>query len=259
MGYLRQNQIDQIENEKSVILRTLQRREVQDRGNLNSHVSRIDKQLLKQAPPDLNGEQRDQAVRENSEIEARLVPLMPSDEEMRRNGPGVVGRLNKFDKASKSKKYFKKGDIFQWKDNRLALHKGDNDPDVANFEILRPLHNMGSMLGAQIPGTQYHGTNPTEAFKEGWVRTFGPDGKEVTSIGASAAQAETVVDPPEKRRVRKPAKATTRKKNGAAKRTRAANKNPVVKTAMACGFMMGPSGRHFHVEACSICQEAAKG
>jgi hypothetical protein len=258
MGYLRQNQIDQIENEKSVILRTLQGREVQDRGNLNSHVSRIDKQLLEQAPPDLNGEQRDQAVRENAEIEARLVPLMPSDEEMRRNPPGVIGRHKKFDKASKSKKHFKEGDIFRWKDNRLALNKGDDDPDLANFEIMRPMHNNGSMLGAQIPGVQYHGTNPSEAFKEGWTRTFDTSGKEVTSVVATTAKAETVLDPPEKRRVRRPAKPATNKKKGAVKRTRAPNKKAVVKTKMACGFMMGPSGRHFHVEACSTCQEAAK-
>lgn len=241
MGYLRPNQVDQIENEKSVILRTLQGREVQDRGNLNAHIQRIDKQLEKQAPPDLTGEQRDQAVKENREIEARLQPLMPSDEEMRRNPPGVVGRHKKFDKASKSKKYFKEGDIFRWKNNRLALHKGDDDPDLANFETMRPLHNTGSMAGAQIPGTRFFGTDPSEAFKTGHDRTFGDNG-----------EAKTIVDPPAPATRKK----AVRKKKVAPKR--ASGAKPQKMAALACGRMMGTSGRHFHIKKCEVCTEAAQ-
>ena len=243
MGYLRQSQVEEIENERNVIEKTLEERSrIEDRGNLMGHIKRIDKQLEVQAPPDLTGEERDKAVRENAEIEARLVPLMPSDEEMRRNPAGVVGRHMKYDKASKDTTHFDEGDIFRWKDNQLALNKGDMDPDVANFERLRPLHNMGSMQGAQIPGQQYHGTNPSQAYLEGHDRTFG------------AAEAEPEI--PERPAVtrKKPA---ARKKAGA-KRTRAANKKPVQMTALACGKLMGPSGRHFHVAKCETCQEAAK-
>ena len=248
MGYLRHHEIEEFENEKRVLENTLRSRDVQDRGNITRHVQKIDEQIAAQGPPDLTGEDRDRIVRECQEIEGRLIPMMPSDEEMRRNPPGVVGRHMRFQKASKSTEFFPEGDIFRWKDNQLALNKGDEDPDVANFERMRPMHNMGSMEGAQIPGTQYHGTNPSEAFKAGHDRTFG---KEVTSVGATEPDP-VVEDPPTRRR--KPA---TRKKAGA-KRKRAANKKPVVKTAMACGFEMGPSGRHFHVKHCVTCQEAAK-
>ncbi len=252
MRYLRPSQVSDIENEKQVILRTLEGRDVQDRGNLTAHIGRIDRQLELQAPPDLTGEQRDQAVRENREIEARLIPLMPSDAEMRRNPPGVVGRHKKYDKASKSKKYFKEGDIFRWKDNRLALHKGDDDPDVANFELMRPLDNMGSMEGAQIPGQRYHGTNPSEAFKAGFDRTFGTNGKEVTSVEASTEAAETIVDLPAKVTRKK----VTRKKS-AAKKNGAAKKSAANLTELACGRMMGTAGRHFHIKKCEVCTEAA--
>jgi hypothetical protein len=241
-GYLRQHQIDEIENEKHVIERTLtNQRDIQDRGNLESHLKRIDKQIAEQAPPDLTGEERDRMSRECREIEERLVPMMPSDEEMRRNPSGVVGRHMRYEKASKSKDHFDEGDIFRWKDNQLALNKGDDDPDVANFERMRPLHNSGSMLGAQISGQQYFGTMPTQAYREGYERTFAAE---------PAVEEESESEIPQ--RQRKPA---TRKKKAAKK---AANKKSMKMTELACGKMMGPHGRHFHVKKCEICQEAAK-
>jgi hypothetical protein len=237
-GYLRHHQIEEIENEKHVIENTLtNQRDIQDRGNLQAHIQRIDTQIEKQAPPDLTGEQRDQLTRECQEIEGRLQPMMPSDEEMRRNPAGVVGRHMRYEKASKSKDHFSEGDIFRWKNNQLALNKGDDDPDVANFERMRPMHNMGSMLGAQIPGTQYHGTNPSQAYKDGHDRTF----------GASAVAEQ--MEPEKVQRERKPA---TRKKKAPRKKAN------VEMTALACGRMMGPHGRHFHVKKCEVCQEAAK-
>lgn len=243
MGYLRQHQVDEIESERDVIERTLTQRDVQDRGNLQAHIKRIDKQIEDQAPPNLTGEERDQKVRECQEIEARLVPFMPSDEEMRRNPAGTVGRHNKFDKAAKSRKYFKEGDISRWKDNQLALNKGDDDPDVANFERLRPLHNQASMLGAQISGQQYHNTNPSQAYLDGHDRTFGTQPAEA-ELGSELDEPEV-----ERKPVRRK-KATHRKKMAA--------KKSVKMTALACGRMMGPSGRHFHVAKCKICKAAVK-
>jgi hypothetical protein len=237
-GYLRPHQIDEITNEKRVIEHTLtNQRDVQDRSNLQAHLRRIDQQIADQAPPDLTGEERDKKVRECREIEERLVPLMPSDEQMRRNTPGTVGQHNRFDAASKSTAYFEEGDIFRWKDNQLALHKGDNDPDIANFERMRPLHNNASMLGAQIEGTQYHGTNPSPAYKAGWDRTFN-------------GGAEPAVDdlPPEERRERKPA---TRKKATRKKATRRKS----AKIEMACGAMKDPRGKRSHEMNCDACQE----
>lgn len=175
MGYLRHGQIEEIENERRVIENTLQSREVQERGNLLNHLKRIDRQLEQQAPPDLTPEERDQKVRECQHIEERLVPMMPSDEEMRKNPPGVVGRHMRFEKAAKERsEQFPEGMLARWKDNQLAINKGSDDPDVANFERMRPRVNpVTSLLGAQIPGQLYVGTNPSPAYLEGYDRTFG--------------------------------------------------------------------------------------
>ncbi len=233
--YLRQHQVDEIENEKKVIERTLtNQRDVQDRGNLLQHIKGIDRDLAVKAPPDLTGEDRDRVVRECQEIEGRLQPLMPSDEQMRRNTPGTVGQHLRFDKAAKSRDHFKDGDLSKWKDNQLALNKGSDDPDVANFERMRPLHNHGSMEGAQIPGTQYHGTNPSQAYLDGHDRTFGdPEPSPEDPVPA-------------------------RKKATRKKAARASGRKPQKMSALACGKMMGTSGRHFHVAKCETCQEAAK-
>jgi len=249
-GYLRQHQIEEIQNERDVIERTLKHSVVQDRGNLEAHMRRIDHEISTHSPPDLTPEERDQKARECREIEERLVPLMPSDTQMRRNPPGVVGQHKRFDKASKKTDFFPEGDIFRWKNNQLALNKGDDDPDVANFERLRPLDNHGSMLGAQIPGKMFFGTNPSPAYLEGHDRTFGTNGEEVTSVETSAVVAEVIEESP-----KQPRRAARRKKS---RSRRSPNKNPVKMTALACGKKMGPHGRHFHVAKCVTCQEAAK-
>ena len=243
MGYLRPHQVDEIANEKKVIEHTLTNQcDIQDRSNLQAALRRADQQIADHAPPDLTGEDRDRMTRECHEIEERLQPLMPSDEQMRRNTPGTVGQHNRFDKAAKEKtKQFPEGYLARWKDNQLALHKGDNDPDVANFERKRPMHNTGSMLGAQIEGQRYHGTNPSQAYLAGYDETFGN-------------AAEKVDEPEPAPRERKPA---VRKKK-AGKRTRAPNKSAPKMTALACDKMMGPSGRHFHVAKCDVCKAAAK-
>lgn len=218
MGYLRHSQIEEIENEKRVLQHTLESREVQERGNLVAHLARIDRELETKGPPDLTGDERDRLTRECQQIEERLIPQMPSDEEMRRNPPGTVGRHMRYEKLSKSRDRFPEGEIFRWKDNQLALNKGSEDPDVANFERMRPLHShQASMLGAQIPGKVFVGTNPTPAYREGYDRTFGD---EVADLSTSKP------DPGDG------------------------------KEELPCGKRMGNPGRKTHVKYCSVCQEA---
>lgn len=252
MGYLRQHQIDEIENEKRVIENTLDQnsRAVQDRGNLQSHLRRIDTQLNTQAPPECSGEDRDRMVKENREIEARLVPGMPSDEEMRRNPPGVVGRHMRHEKRAKSKDHFKEGDLARWKNNQLTLNKGDEDPDIANFERLRPIHNMGSMQGAQIPGTQYFGTHPSPAYLDGYDETFGKEDHQLSSaepeLEDESPELEDESPEPRMKVVRR-----TKKKSSKAKRK-------TIKKMTACGREMAVQGMHFHVKHCETCQEAVE-
>jgi hypothetical protein len=244
MGYLRPHQVDEFQNEKRVIERTLtSRNDVQDRGNLEQHMNRIDRQLAEQAPPESTGEDRDRMIRECGEIEERLVPEMPSDEAMRKNPPGTVGKHMRFEKLAKNRDRYDEGELARWKDNQLTLNRGSDDPDVANFERMRPLSSNASMLGAQIPGTQYHGTNPSQAYLEGHDLTFGTATAEV--------EPDPELETPQPQR-----KVATRKKSG--KRKRAPNKAPMKMDTLPCGKVMGTAGRHFHVAKCETCQEAAK-
>lgn len=232
-NYLRHNQIEEMKNERSVIERTLRDREVQERGALENQIRRMDHQIESQSPPEVSGAERDRMARECAEIEAALVPLMPSDEAMRKNPPLTVGRHMKFDKAAKDKSRFPEGMLRRWKNNRLALNRGSDDPDVANFEQHRPLSRNESMLGAQIPGRQYYGANPSQQYMDNYDRV---DWSGIQG-GEDPATAEPVAE-----------KAPRKKK---AKRA----PNPALRVAMACGAMKDKRGRRMHEKACPQCQE----
>jgi hypothetical protein len=94
---------------------------------------------------------------------------MVSGEEQRKNPPGAVGKNIRWQERNSKI-------VGRWKNIMRALHKGDPSPDVSNIELFRP-HSTPQdlpMAGAQIPGVSYHGTHPSEAYKEGHERTFGP-------------------------------------------------------------------------------------
>ncbi len=259
MGYLRPSQVEEIENEKRVLERTLQSRDVQDRGNINAHIRRIDEELAKKAPPDLTPEGRDQKVKECKMIEERLLPSMPSDEEMRRNPAGATGKHMRWERLAKSKDRFPEGEIFRWKDNQLALNKGDPDPDVSNFERLRPLHSAASMLGAQIAGQQFFNTNPSPAYLAGYDRTFGNEEEEVEEEEQETS-APLLDDSPELPELPDlPPAARKSEKKRPSRKKKSSGKRKVKLSPMPCGKMLGPTGRHFHVAKCEVCQEAQEG
>jgi hypothetical protein len=166
---------------------------------------------------------------------------MPSDEEMRRNPPGTVGRHMRFDKAAKMRDRFPEGELRRWKNHQLSLNRGDADPDVANFERMRPLHNhQASMLGAQIPGKVFVGTNPSPAYMDGYDRTFG---------GAVVEESTDDVE------IAAPRKAVSKK----SARKKAGGRKPHTLVAMACGEMKDPRGRRFHEAKCKDCVKISGG
>ncbi len=241
MGYLRNHEIEEIENEKRVLENTLTSRSVQERGNLEAHIRRIDKELSEKAPPDLSSEDCDRLSKECRDIEGRLVPNMPSDMAMRRNPPGTVGAHMRYEKLAKSREHFPEGDLMHWKENQLALNKGSDDPDVANFERMRPGEYTGeSMGGAQIPGQRFFNTNPSEQYKLGHDETFGKEDHQLKPNGDHEPEPKAAA----------PVKKKAGKKKGKMKRT------PV---AMLCGRMMSSQGRHSHQRSCPECLEVSEG
>ena len=119
---------------------------------------RLKRQLAEHGPSELSGAAKDKIAKRMKELEEKIIPNMPTHEEMRKNPAGMVGRHMKFEKA------FKK-DILEWKNGQILLEPDSNDPDLANFERLRPSGEMDRFRGdAQINGLMSYGNIPQELW-----------------------------------------------------------------------------------------------
>jgi hypothetical protein len=81
---------------------------------------------------------------------------MPTHEEMRKNPAGMVGKHMRWEKTHKKA-------ILEWKNAQQMLEPDSNDPDLSNFERLRPSGEMDRFRGdAQINGLMSFGNIPQE-------------------------------------------------------------------------------------------------
>ena len=48
----------------------------------------------------------------------------------------------------------------EWKNLRLTVNRGSDDPDIANVERIRPIASSLNMHNAQIPGQAYNMPSP---------------------------------------------------------------------------------------------------
>lgn len=156
--YMRERQIKEFEIEKQVLEQKLTNAAIQDKGMVRRQLGSITETLNSQQAPDLTPEQRDAWAREERELRERITHGMPSDRDMRTNAPGVVGHHMRWEKKYKK-------DILRWKNIRIALHKGDEDPDLANLEMYRPKRDIFNHDNAQVPVKTV--SMPTDAFKQG--------------------------------------------------------------------------------------------
>jgi hypothetical protein len=145
---------------------------LEDRGEVTQRLGRIKKALATESPPDTTPAQRDALAREEQALREEIVPCMPSQEEMRKCPPGAIGKHQAFERKFKSK-------IIRWKNIRRILNKGNDDPDISNLEMFRGKQSTLNMDNALIPGKDHFPSPNTQAYREGYDRTFG---------GAEAAQ-----------------------------------------------------------------------
>ena len=91
------------------------------------------KQMLEtQAPKqNLEPEEREYLSTQTKELEEKIRHGMPTQYEMRANPPGSVAKHMKWEKGNKK-------DIMRWKHAKVRLEHENDDPDLANVEILRP-------------------------------------------------------------------------------------------------------------------------
>lgn len=90
------------------------------------------KQMLQQAPKQhLETEEKEFLSTKVKELEEKIRHGMPTQYEMRANPPGTVAKHMRWEKGNKK-------DILRWKNAKVRLEPDNEDPDLANTELLRP-------------------------------------------------------------------------------------------------------------------------
>jgi len=149
-NYLRPVQVHDLQNEKKACEKALspQNRDNSrlDRGAMTRQLLNVNKMLDEQSPPDV--QDKTALSKRCTELQEKIMQGMPSQEEMRKNPPGAVGKHLRWEKQNKE-------DIREWKNSQLILNKGDDNPDAANIEKFRPKVSTLNMDNAQIPGQQF--------------------------------------------------------------------------------------------------------
>lgn len=143
-----------------------------DVTEVKNRAKRLSKQLQDQSPVELTGAQKDLLVKELKAIEDKILPGMPSKEEMRKNPAGMVGRHMRWERTHKK-------DLLRWKNGQQLLEPDNADPDLSNLERIRPDGTMDRLrTDAQIQGYMSYGNIPQEK----WDQTFQGKGPENTAI-----------------------------------------------------------------------------
>lgn len=135
-------------------------------------VQRLKKSLETQSPMELPGFVKDKLYKEAKAIEERVTHDMPTQEEMRKNPAGMVGKHMKWEKVHKR-------DILRWKNIQQMLEPNSDDPDLSNFERLRPAGIANRLrTDAQIQGQMTYQNIPQEK----WDAAFEGKGPENTAL-----------------------------------------------------------------------------
>lgn len=153
----------------------------QDRGDVQRRLGRLKQSLDTQRPPEVTGAMKDRLAERAEAIEAKVTSGMLSQEEMRKNPAGSVGKHMRWERENKR-------DILEWKNIQQVLEPDSDDPDLSNFERLRPAGAQDRVrLNAQISGKMSYGKIPAEK----WDQAFEGKGPTNTAL----AQAKRVQKP----------------------------------------------------------------
>ncbi len=162
-AYLRESEIQDLKLEKNRLEGLLAdpRAQLQERGATQHLMRNIDRKIESQSPPEVRGPELDDLVREERLHREKLLEGMPSQAEMRQSPPGAIGKHIAWEKKAKER-INEKGDIRlqRWKNIRLQLNRGSDDPDVANFEMHRPRTSTLNLDNAFIPGSVHSIPSP---------------------------------------------------------------------------------------------------
>lgn len=181
---LRPYQIEEHERTRDQMQSVLQDRTAAGKRDARVTLQKTEAALAEGTPQPVPIEERDAVEAEISELAGTIQHGMLSDEEMRRNPFGSVGRHVDWEKRNK-------WNIARYKELMLRTHIGSDDPDVASIERLRPATANVNYDNAQIPRDRVF-SFPSEQYKRGWDDAFGK--KTPEEIAAHVARLEADLD-----------------------------------------------------------------
>lgn len=163
-----------------------------DRGEVSKRLKRLKQSLETQSPQDLSGGAKDRLYQESKEIETALAQGMLTHEEMRKNPAGAVGYHMRWERMNKKK-------ILRWKNIQQMLEPSSDDPDLSNFERLRPQGEANRFrTDAQITGHMSYGSIP----QSNWDLAFQGKGPENSALQQAERVHAQEMGKPEKKRKR---------------------------------------------------------
>ena len=147
-----------------------------DRGQVVSRMKRLERSLIAQSPPELSASEKNVLYKESKKLEEEFTQGMLSREEMRKNPAGSVGQHMRWERENKQK-------ILRWKNLQQVLDPQSDDPDLSNYERLRPNGAVDRFRSdAQITGKMSYLNVP----QENWDQAF--EGKGPTNSALQQAQ-----------------------------------------------------------------------
>jgi hypothetical protein len=145
---LRTDQVEDMEDERSSLVKKLQSPHIEDKGAVHEQLQRVTQQLETQRPLPYVGAELDAAVKREKVLRGEWTQGMLSQEEMRKSPPGAVDRHRAWEKRNIAK-------IEEWQNIQRRLHAGSDDRESASIENFRPTLSTMNMDGALIPGKQF--------------------------------------------------------------------------------------------------------
>ena len=175
VALLRNDQVEEMLGEKESLTKKLNNPSIQDKGTVSEQLRRLNTQLETQRPKEYRSDEIDAAVKREEQLRSEFTKDMLSQEEMRKNPSGAVGRHLKWERENGAK-------IEEWQNIRRRLYVGSDDPDIASIERYRPVTSTMSMHDVQIPGKLMFmpppGVGPATVFSDEQIemlRTLDPE------------------------------------------------------------------------------------
>lgn len=162
---LREHQVKDLQQERDSLTRAMNNPHIQDKGVVARQLRNANHRLQTLTPRPFEGSEVDSAAKREKKLREEMILGMPSKEEMRKAPPGAVGKHMEWEKRNKLK-------LQEWKNIRLRINSGSDDPDVANFERYRPDSSSLNMHNAQIQGKQYHGGSSSVVLSDDELQTL---------------------------------------------------------------------------------------